>query len=568
MKKLVLPSLLSAFLSTVAFLFLMRGVVHAAAGPEGQAAMVRAVVRQALAIPYDSVGPVKCGFPLCAAAYRARTTLRGSLVPYLTQILSRTERQKQRSAEHFTVHYDTVGPQAPSLLDLMHTPIPGSAEGFVDSVLAIASAVYTYEVDTLGYLPPPSDGTAGGGPEYDIYIVDLGTEYGETTPEIQLDARQDGGKYTSYLTIDNDFAFVSPDSNKGLPALRVTLAHEFHHAIQLGNYGYWTNETYFYELTSTWMETMAFPAITDYLNYVRASWGHFRNPGTPFTSNDIIEYSRCVWGIYLSREFGSGIMREIWEDIRNEAPLGANATVLARHGTSFASVFSEWNLWNYYTADRSKPDVYYPNGSLYPRVASSGVDFSPAGGGQSLNGSLPSLSARYYDVAAVADTGTVIITNLDAATALNPTVPQRPYTLMLSPTQNDASYEHVVDGCFYSVTYDDPTVWKSWVVAGGGSNVAGVKNGVPFPNPFRNDGVSKLFIPADVSSATLRIYDSAMGLVFENSVQPGTMFGKNVFAWDGVTLRGRRASSGVYYFTLEYSGGTITGKFVILRNAK
>ncbi len=568
MKKLVHRRWRRVIFCTLVFLFSPGGNGWASSVPQTRAAIARAAVRQALDVPYDSTGPVKCGFSLCVAAFRSRATAPASLLPSLEQILDRTERQKHRTVGHFTVHYDTVGSQTPSLLDPSHLPIPGSAEGFVDSVLNIANAVYSYEVDTLGYLAPPSDGSAGGGPEYDVYIVDLGGEYGETTPEVQLDSRQDGGRYTSYLTIDNDFSFVSPDSNKGIPALRVTLAHEFHHAIQLGNYGYWMNETYFYELTSTWMETMVFPAVTDYLNYVRAAWGHFQNPGTPFTSNDIIMYSRCLWGVYLSKEFGRDIMREIWEEIQNEAPLGANQTVIGRHGTNFASVFSEWNLWNYYTAGRSKPDMYYPKGNLYPRIAASGIDFNSSGGGQSLNGALPSLSGRYYDIAAGADTGTVIVTNLDAATALNPTVPQRSYTLTLGNRQSDASFEHVVDGCYYAVTYDDPTVWKSWVVAGGGSSVSGLKSGVPFPNPFRNDGSSRLYIPADIASATLRIYDSAMGLVFDNSLVPGTLFGKTVFSWDGTTLRGKRASSGVYYFTLEYSGGTITGKFVILRNAQ
>jgi uncharacterized protein YjaZ len=39
------------------------------------------------------------------------------------------------------------------------------------------------------------------------------------------------------MTIHKDFSFVTPDSNRGLRAMKVTVAHEYHHAIQLGNYG-------------------------------------------------------------------------------------------------------------------------------------------------------------------------------------------------------------------------------------------------------------------------------------------------------------------------------------------
>ena len=127
-------------------------------------------------------------------------------------------------------------------------------------------------------------------------MAPLGSEYGETTPETPLDGGRDGGRFVTYMSVHNDFSFVTPDSLKGLPALKVTLAHEFHHAIQLGGYGYWTNQVYFHELTSTWMETVAYPGIPDYLHYLRASWGHFRNPGTPFTS------STCLNNSYLARK--------------------------------------------------------------------------------------------------------------------------------------------------------------------------------------------------------------------------------------------------------------------------
>ncbi|HTY01153.1 MAG TPA: MXAN_6640 family putative metalloprotease [Bacteroidota bacterium] len=534
---------------------------------QSAAAAVREALASALSMQRDTSGCVKCGFPLCAAAFRARATAPAHLQPLIAQLLSRAERQKKRTAGQFTVHYDTTGIDAPALLDSSSNRIPGSAESFVDSVLSIANTVYTFEVDSLGFLPPPSDGMAGGGPEYDIYIDDLGLEYGETTPDVQLDARPDGGTYTCFMTIDNDFVFVNPASNRGIPALRVTIAHEFHHAIQLGNYGYWTSEIFFYELTSVWMETMTFPAVMDYLNYIQASWGHFRNPGTPFTSNDIIMYSRCIWGIYLAQKYGTGIMLEIWQDIHNEPPLAANETVIGRHGSNFPSAFSEWNLWNYYTADRASLGTYYPAGRLYPRIAASGVSFSSSSGSQPFNGTLPSLSAGYYDVAAGTDTGTVIITNLDAATALSANIPLRPYTLTLSNRQNDATFDHVVGTCYYAVTYDDPSLWKSWVVAGGSPYISGMKIGDPFPNPFRNNGTTKLSIPADAASATMRIYDSGMSLIYESALNAGSLFGRTVFTWDGITMRGRRAASGVYFYTLEYDGGTLTGKFVILRNA-
>jgi len=53
--------------------------------------------------------------------------------------------------------------------------------------------------------------------------------YGQTTSENNVGL----SRWTSYIEIDNDFiGFYTI----GINAARVTAAHEFHHAIQMGNY--------------------------------------------------------------------------------------------------------------------------------------------------------------------------------------------------------------------------------------------------------------------------------------------------------------------------------------------
>jgi len=72
-------------------------------------------------------------------------------------------------------------------------------------------------------------------------------------------------RWTSDIDIDNDF-IGSKYNAKGIQALRVTAAHEFHHAIQYG-YGWW-GERYPYELTSTWMEDVVYTDVNDYYQYL------------------------------------------------------------------------------------------------------------------------------------------------------------------------------------------------------------------------------------------------------------------------------------------------------------
>ncbi len=91
-------------------------------------------------------------------------------------------------------------------------------------------SVYRFEVEYLGYLPPPADNSAGGDDKYDVYIQDQPAGlYGYTEPENKVG----GTNWTSFLVIDN--AYVGYYSS-GIDGMLVTVAHEFHHGIQVGNY--------------------------------------------------------------------------------------------------------------------------------------------------------------------------------------------------------------------------------------------------------------------------------------------------------------------------------------------
>ena len=197
------------------------------------------------------------------------------------------------------------------MLDANFQPIPGSFRQYVDSVAAVLTYTDSVETQVLGYPFPPTDNMNGGGPEYDVYILELGGSiYGQTVPD--EDSTVEGGRSSTFIELDNDYSFVTPDSNKGIPGLEVTVAHEFHHAIQIGNYGFWSDETYFYEITSVWMEDVVYTGVNDYYQYLRSSQSQFRHPEVPFTSNGNIEYSRGIWGQFIAKRFGTNAMRWAW----------------------------------------------------------------------------------------------------------------------------------------------------------------------------------------------------------------------------------------------------------------
>jgi hypothetical protein len=513
--------------------------------------------------------PDKCGLAVITYALNNRDALAAPLRSAAQVLLTRPVLQKSIVAGNFRIHYDTLGLNEPALLDAFRQRIPRTANEYADSVGAILRYVALFEIGSLGYPAPPPDGTEGGGPEYDVYILELGSLYGYTTPEISLNNKPDGAMYTTFISIDNDFSFVAPDSNKGLPALRVTLAHEFHHAIQIGEYGYWTSDVYYYEMTSTWMEDMVFPNVNDYMEYLKSGSSQFRSPGTPFTvSNQSVEYSRAVWCHFIAKYFGRDAVKRSWEEIRGARPLQAidNALQSAPYGSSFRNAFVEWTLWNYYTGNRNDTVHYYPEGDRYPLIAQTPVEFTPPS--RDVDGSLGPMAARYYQVMAGRDTLTLALSNINFGAAVSNSGASFPYIYHLNVSQVDQSYQPTATLIFYKLDAPDQTNWYTWDIFRGTPGPSMLATGAPFPNPLTTDGRASIFIPVLGSGpirATVSIFSSSMDLVYTSTATSSLRLGKQVFVWNGMTSTSEAAQSGIYFYVVEAGNQTNKGKFALIR---
>ena len=415
----------------------------------------------------------KCGLPAISYAIKNRNRLKPAVRAALEMILDRPENQKSILVGSMRVHYDTAGDNAPAMLDSLYQKIPGSYDQYADSVASIANYCAMYETQVLGYLPIPSDGDAGGGPEHDIYITSL-DDYGYTSPDSVLlgTPSGDGETWTSFTTVDNSFQFVTPPANKGMPGLRVTLAHELHHSIQIGNYGYWESDRFFYELTSVWMEDVVFPQVKDYLQYTSSSDGQFANPQVPFNSDDFIMYSRAVWAHYIAKRFGRDAMLRSWQEIPLAPPLQAIDLALSKppYDVGFKSAFAEWTLWNYFTGARSDTVDYYPEGGLYPEIASLPVNFTPPS--QPVDGSLPVLSSYYYTISYAERNLPLVVTNINLDSAISGYGSSFLFTCTLAEAQNS--------NFSASLNVFDPANWYSRIITGENS-----VSRIHFPIPSR-----------------------------------------------------------------------------------
>lgn len=281
------------------------------------------VVAAGWAGPVAGQRPTKCG--LSDPARRDRiTTFKAALAPARQVIFI-------SPGGYFAVHYDTTGVHSPDLATTQPDSTP-------DWVAAVAEALELSRslLLTLGFDPAPDDGDG----VYDAYLTDYGGRiYGETTtiPDI------DGGGLTSYLEMDNDFAEDEEYFTHHLDAARVTAAHEYFHAVQFG-YAWRPGDVYFYELSSTWFEEVAFPEVNDWTFWYFLDYDDAATLGNNPTRalNRTNGYSAAIFGHYLTKTYDPAIVLRTWERFKSTGALAALGAEVASFGSSLTVVWTDF----------------------------------------------------------------------------------------------------------------------------------------------------------------------------------------------------------------------------------
>jgi hypothetical protein len=518
----------------------------------------------ALSVGDSSGAPVKCAFPLIAEARRRHGALTPGAEGALAVLNMRPVTQTSIVRGRFSIHFDTTGANAPALLDVAHLKIPGSSTAFAESVASILAYVYDVEITQMGFDPPPQDGNLGGGPEYDVYITNLAS-YGYTDFD---ETFASGGTSTTFVVIDNTFAWVNPAANRGLPALRVTLAHEFHHMVQVGRYGYWFDDQWFYELTSTWLEDIVYTGVNDYYNYVKSLTGHFYRPETPLTeSSGILMYSRCILGMFLTKQYGGSAMRTVWEKIRTEPPLPALRHVLpSSYNTAFTDAFGLWNAWNAYTNSRNDSVRYYPEGNAYPLIKETLYEVAPTSS-RTVQTTLGSPGACYYRINS--GTKSLFLGFSYAGSGTDDGSTSIPLGFTISNSRLDDSYKSTSAGLFVSYPDLDAGSWTVWDLTSGipvhPEHTGPIADqGSVFPNPFTPGRHDLVHFLTSERSGLVSVYTPDMVKVYEGSQDSGTFFGKRAFTWNGRGVDGQYVASGIYLFVLSAGPSKILGKFSVV----
>ena len=511
--------------------------------------------------------------------------------PYLLQAMdASTEHQRLKlvqrprpSTQHslltpsglFRVHYDTEGSDAVDPDDDDGNGVPD----YIDLAATILDSIWVLEVEQLGYNPPPSDNGRGGGDEYDVYIVELGGKvYGWAYPGTS------GATTYSHLEIDNNFTDSSYVKTRGLDALRVTIAHEFHHAIQFGYYapgaGNWWQES-----TATWMEEVAYPHINDYLQYLIHFLGEPQralNSGLPGKNHT---YGSAIFSFFLDQRYGRELNRLIWEELgrRKSVDLDHFDHVIRQVKPGGLGVaMGEFAVWNYFTNNRYQSE-YYTEGNLYPTVPTRDIavdaeavirDTSRVDATGSVYLRLkPQLRAGGVDLFFDANQGAwrrhLVLVGPDTTSVQLVSEPTVRITgwdqfdeivlVATSAERTGLAYQH-----FFAAQFDPSLTDPDRPAA------LATRLKPNYPNPFRPGHHPHTRLAFDLAfpsrETRLALFTANGALVWEQDLGPRRASANHAVLWDGRNATGNPVASGIYHLLLETDGTAAKRTLAVVRD--
>jgi hypothetical protein len=293
----------------------------------------------------------------------------------------------------FKIHYSTTGSNAVPTADV--APANGIPD-YVEWLASYSDSSYRAEVITLVQFEPPSDGTLGGDSRYDIYTEEMGY-YGYTQPEGA--GPNPWNDRSSYISVHRNFLGFPPNDDpdgdqKG--AAKVTVAHEYYHAVQFAYDA--SEDLWFMEASATWMEDYVFDPVNDNYNYL-SDWFNYPDYSLNYSSaTSLHPYSAFIWPKYLSQNFGDTIMPEIWNQCISASSYPALTSVLSTHGTTFTVQFAEFCVWNFITNSRNDGN-HYSDAASYPLIKTVRTHTTyPVSGQGPLSGQAPDAMGANYIV--------------------------------------------------------------------------------------------------------------------------------------------------------------------------
>lgn len=501
---------------------------------------------------------VKCGTPAELFIHENIDNIDPKIYQnYLEQM--RIDSARQRSfttpSGNFRLHWDESGPNSVPEEDISGNGYPD----YIDSAVVILEKVREIEVNELGYQAPPAQDGSAAKP-YLIYFSALDSLriYGLTHPSWIDIPNLPGVNYTSWIELDNNYT-DSIYRTQGLDGLRVTAAHEYHHAIQLGYY-YRFEDRYFLEMTSTWMEEVIYPDINDYLNYLDEFFYYVSNTQFDYFGS-LYPYGNSIYLQMLEKQFGKSIVRDIWNKMIVMPSLPSIMEILDENNGSWLTSLSEYGLWLYYTGDRAISGQFFTDARHFPQIriyASDKIEFNEV---FSEDWGIGPLANRYMQFRNVKG----LLLNIEVASEGIPPGGFRtmtPGSYSIFRPLNQAIFNEPLDAdtmvmVITNSQYENMMTTINMTIGGEIDPVAIY----PFPNPV-NSGMEEslrfLNVPTDASLYIYNLRGRRIASVEKNG-------NSMIRAWNFQNDLGDQVAAGVYVFIVKGDGLLKKGKFSILR---
>jgi len=479
----------------------------------------------------------------------------------------------------FKLHYDVAGLHAVPSEDKDQNGIPD----YIDSAAYYFDYIYQIQVVELSYQSPYPDYGLGGSYHYDIYFLDIGnglkdeTFYGWADFESEILPRKKHIRQRSFIILDNDYSpndMTDIGDNKRVPtfkttgimALKVTAAHEFHHAIQ-GMYGLPSPESpSIFEMTSVYFENRVFPESDDYLQYVKSLYRDFNK----YLFTDPSPEAGYRYGIYyhfLSEKFGDETIRRHWELIEEGLyEYQSLDSALKEKSSSIAATWTEFLAWIYQTGSRANTESLYLDLSNFPEITFSNVSSLNQISGADLSGQLLPFEIRpiRYLInktipTETPDTIDFLFSDTYIQAAFYRNLTKSNFKITLSPNQQ---LPKSACNFSYSIWTDRSITDTAFCLKGEPSrNLASA-----FPSPFKKRKDEYLFIPAPKNSlygqvVEYQIFTPNQYQIYRGKQSVSVFRGNRTIQISPTELD---LNHGVYLFRTFAGDDETIGKFIII----
>ncbi len=467
----------------------------------------------------------------------------------------------------FRIHYSTSGINAVSTTDTDSDGIPD----YVEAVTEAFEQTYAREVTEIGFTRPPDDNGTGGSNAFDIYLVNLPSNYYAITyPDSKIgnnpySTATEVNAYSSYMEIRNNY---SGFPNTELENIQVTAAHEFFHAIQFG-YDGWDAQTEIWMLegTAVLMEEVVFDDVNDCYQYLDL-W--FDYPERALKRTDLHAYSSFILFKYIEEHLGGlAAIKKIFEksieydSYYDDYSITEIDQALQDKGSSFKEAYNGMSIANLVLSSAAAAGVYsYEEAEGY-LVETGGIKIESTlsfSAGDSIiitNGNLNEYSAQYYRIN-TSNPAKATITNLDG-----PASDLQLHSVAYSSNGNifvqsgnainipgaDENYLVIVAQDNEGNDWDFRLFIQEYPSAFSISTV--------YPNPFKPAGETATTLTLDLISTkeqeiSVNIYDllgRRTRKLYEGEMDYGYQPG--FIIWNGRDSRGMPVASGIYFITVE-----------------